>query len=1149
MRYPPKARRSFRACSFALIACVSLAVAASAQTYPVFHPYRPSGPHGHRDIEFQWSDSYRIARGGGAPITPAEARTMDRLAQTMCEDYSNPIGSQMSDVELVFNYFFPFGDVYDRNPASPVGIREAWLYGAGYSVQPLAGDTTHIDVYIYAPGDLDQGGYSYTVGMCPSAYSSATEDTSTGHAADPADIFHWNSIMVPGPYPSQSIDTTGTGWTIGDRGVNAAALHEYAHSFNQLMLIDGQGRMITFMAGAGTNELFSSAAEQLVGQKDSPTAWGTFEVPYTWPLLVVNRNKTTDGCLDTWTPSVNYQNWRSFAAYLLYNFRGADTTGTLQGLRDDLFYRWTHATPTAFVAFGSTDTSLFYNRTMPYLGTILADSSCLTCAGRSYFHPGGQSLPPNDRLGLLLHNWRTASYVNSSTLAEGQYGFPPQFGFSPASNLLAWHSVDGCSPDDAISVPPNVVMSRTGANRQRLFSHFRSGALSGGGSTTYPMAIYHTGAEYWTVRADASLANNGPHSLVVKVGADSTWRRRYVRNANLPDSLVREGELRLVASVVGYTTAGLTDSLWRHPEWATYAAAPQWVDLDSLERNISLTLPNFGTTYKAALVVVTVATGRHGDPNFDPVDNWYENSTKWVPYRVAFAVSDGSTLPSEPTIVASEATASESAPSWSPSNADVAYVRTASGGVPQVYRKPIVGGTATAVFATAEEQHDPDWSPRGDVIVFARGNTTAYSPATELWLAALNGTASAITNDGGWKRSPVFNHNGRTIAYAARFTYAMPQGGQEQRWGIWTIGVDGSARTQVVQSAFGNPITTVRWSPDGTSIWFNSADSIYVVTPSTGAVVNRTGRLPVGVQSFDHPRSGGPIAIEQPGSKLWFYRGSLKLAENYRRIALQDTTLADSDPFLYQRGNAFYSPRWSIDGTKVAYASGPLGGDLNVSVGTARTNHAPAMTAGSYADSDQLATCSLFQRTLSATDADGDAVTYELLHKPGGMSIAGGNLLKWIPNSSQVGDWYVTLRAKDGNGGVDQKVMHFFVGDYPEICSCPRYPYCYPAGAQPVTENSDIPVAFGLSQNQPNPFHDPTTIRFALPSSSHVRLEIFDLLGRRVRTLVDADLPAAFHSRQWDLRTDHGDLVRPGIYMYRMVAGDFRDQKKMLLVP
>jgi len=64
-----------------------------------------------------------------------------------------------------------------------------------------------------------------------------------------------------------------------------------------------------------------------------------------------------------------------------------------------------------------------------------------------------------------------------------------------------------------------------------------------------------------------------------------------------------------------------------------------------------------------------------------------------------------------------------------------------------------------------------------------------------------------------------------------------------------------------------------------------------------------------------------------------------------------------------------------------------------------------------------------------------------------------------------------------------------------------------------------------------------------------VRLEVFDLLGRRVATLAQGNYPAGFHAVTWDMRDAGGSAVRPGVYAYRLVAGDFRARRKMSVLP
>ena len=95
---------------------------------------------------------------------------------------------------------------------------------------------------------------------------------------------------------------------------------------------------------------------------------------------------------------------------------------------------------------------------------------------------------------------------------------------------------------------------------------------------------------------------------------------------------------------------------------------------------------------------------------------------------------------------------------------------------------------------------------------------------------------------------------------------------------------------------------------------------------------------------------------------------------------------------------------------------------------------------------------------------------------------------------------------------------------------------------------SRAPVAFALHANAPNPFNPETTIGFELASSTGVRLEVFDLLGQKVRTLVAQTLPAGSHQALWDGRNDAGIQVGSGVYVYRLEAGAFAQTRRMMLV-
>jgi hypothetical protein len=89
----------------------------------------------------------------------------------------------------------------------------------------------------------------------------------------------------------------------------------------------------------------------------------------------------------------------------------------------------------------------------------------------------------------------------------------------------------------------------------------------------------------------------------------------------------------------------------------------------------------------------------------------------------------------------------------------------------------------------------------------------------------------------------------------------------------------------------------------------------------------------------------------------------------------------------------------------------------------------------------------------------------------------------------------------------------------------------------------DLPIAFALHQNYPNPFNPTTTIVFAVLQAAHVRIAVYDLLGRNVRNLLRESRPPG----EYRLTFDASDLPS-GIYLYRMIAGEFTQTRRLVLL-
>jgi len=140
----------------------------------------------------------------------------------------------------------------------------------------------------------------------------------------------------------------------------------------------------------------------------------------------------------------------------------------------------------------------------------------------------------------------------------------------------------------------------------------------------------------------------------------------------------------------------------------------------------------------------------------------------------------------------------------------------------------------------------------------------------------------------------------------------------------------------------------------------------------------------------------------------------------------------------------------------------------------------------------------------------------------------------------------------------DEYIYYGYVGEYPDLVIDSSYfPFEVTAkgvarlGASDWTLTGsfleggevDVPTEFALSSNYPNPFNTSTVIEYQLPEASDVKLEVYNLLGNKVATLVKGEQEAGYKSVTWD-----ASEVSSGIYFCKLSAGDFTETRRMVLV-
>jgi len=168
------------------------------------------------------------------------------------------------------------------------------------------------------------------------------------------------------------------------------------------------------------------------------------------------------------------------------------------------------------------------------------------------------------------------------------------------------------------------------------------------------------------------------------------------------------------------------------------------------------------------------------------------------------------------------------------------------------------------------------------------------------------------------------------------------------------------------------------------------------------------------------------------------------------------------------------------------------------------------------------------------------------------LIIIAGNSIETIDSGS--GPIFIVNNLINSNTANSEVEIDFNIVELTDMYGNPYLNYESIPGVFYIVEtmsNSDtniLPGEFQLAQNYPNPFNPFTTLLYELSENSHVKITIYDMLGRKVKTLINKTQDAGSRTIIWNATNDYGEPVSAGIYLYQIKAGEHLQTKKMVLL-
>jgi uncharacterized repeat protein (TIGR01451 family) len=515
--------------------------------------------------------------------------------------------------------------------------------------------------------------------------------------------------------------------------------------------------------------------------------------------------------------------------------------------------------------------------------------------------------------------------------------------------------------------------------------------------------------------------------------------------------------------------------------------------------------------------------------------------------------------PGAATLLAADPSAPDRYPAWSPDGSSIAFEK---GG--DVYVIPATGGApAQLTFDPALDGH-PSWSPDGSQIVF-RSNR---SGSEDLWIMpSLGGAATQVTADSTIDGAPDWSPIGNLIAFHSD---------RSGTYDLWIVPATGGTPTQVTFGVFGDDFRP-DWSPSGNSLAFSRHGGIWTVafpvaglsvtkdvdvaTPSEGALVTYTvvaanagpdaatgveitDLLPTGVTLQSSSTTSGTY---NAGNGIWTV-DSLGVAE---ADTLAITAVVDSGTAGQTVTNlAALTALDQFDATTQDDADSAAVVIASVDLAVTKTVDDPApVEGGTIAYTVTVANNGPDPVSgVELTDLLPAGVTYLSYLATQGTYTSGTGL--WAVGSvpvAAVDTLMITATVDSGTAGLTITNVASRTASNETDSNAANDADSVGVmvtGSTVSAPAETLPPSYRLCAPRPNPFTAETSVVFDVPAAGRVRLSVYDVSGRLVRTLVRADLPAGRFQALWDGRDRSGRLTPAGVYLVRLEAGSFAATKK-----